>query len=151
MRIGLIILLLFSGQVMAYWAPKSDSQLICESEYIVYGDFSSAPRNINLIHEGVYLSFINIQAVLLSPDHAQGNESSQWLAFQVPSPNAPISSDMLFFKEGKKGLWFLKDAVNTSDYFIVNHPAQFKVMELESPEYNKWMKRLTANSCRKPS
>ncbi|WP_146153864.1 hypothetical protein [Photobacterium sanctipauli] len=131
---------------MAYWAPKPDSQLVCESEFIVYGSYDARSKPTEVTPPGIHLAYIDVQAILAAPaEHMNINK----LALKVPSPGAPVSSDMLFFQQGQQGLWFLSRTQDSAVYFTVRHPAQFKEMAIDGAELNDWKQRLSSFSCKK--
>lgn len=126
-----LILFFSSTYTMAYWAEKSDTTLINEADIIVYAQYQGASVLKSSLSEGpVHLGILKPTRIL------KGAKNQEVFFLKLYNPDAPISSDMLFFKVNQTGLWFLKLVPGSKGLYQVTHPSQFK--DIPESEIKHW-------------
>lgn len=118
--------LLISESAVASWAKMSDEQLF-EFPVIVYGQYLGT----SLIKNDKTTALTNL-GVIKPLIVLKGAKEQNLYFIKAHSPNTPISSDMLFFKPGQTGVWFLQPVTNSQGLYQITHPSQYQnISELE--------------------
>jgi hypothetical protein len=118
----------------AMWAKLTDSELVAKSQLIVRGELvavkwlqpkDGSPR--------VWVGEIRVESAL------KGSDDLETALLALPSPEGPRSSTDLGYREGQRGLWFLRVRhPEGSDLYLADHPQRFvphskvdRIQELE--------------------
>lgn len=122
---------------MAYWAKMSDEELVNRSSVIVYGEYLGESE-IKLPSQKMPINLGIISAFQL----LKGKKAAKFFFVNRPPQNAPMRSDILYFKAGQSGLWFLKGLAESAGIYEITHPSQFLPLKEGSSELNNWKKRI---------
>ena len=103
------------------WAKLTDPELVAKSQLIVRGELVEVKRLPP--KEGappIWVGEIRIESVLKGP-----GELGEALLV-LPSPDGPRSSTDLGYREGHRGLWFLRvRPPEGSGLYLADHPQRF--------------------------
>jgi hypothetical protein len=122
--------LFISESAVASWAKMSDLQL-STFPVIVYGEYiGTSALKLDNNTALTTLGVINASVVLKGP-------TTQEVYFiKTPPLNTPVRSDMLFFKPGQVGIWFLQPVINSQGLYQINHPSQY--LSAETSDIERW-------------
>jgi len=124
--------LLWSECAVASWEKMSDEELAI-LPVIVYGQYLGT----SLVKTGKDSTQINLGVIKVLRALKGRNDDGIYF-IKAYSPNAPISSDMLFFKGGQIGIWFLQPVIDSEGLFQITHPSQFQRISENSAKFEHW-------------
>ncbi len=123
---------------MSYWAAeKTEDSLVKGSDVIVYAQYLG--ESIIKISDKKFQMNLG---VLSQTQVLKGNVPSALVFIKRYNPDVPLSSDMLFFKPGQSGLWFLKKIPGSTGLYQITHPSQYKNISNDSHELKLWQEKL---------
>ncbi|BCG65052.1 MAG: hypothetical protein methR_P2865 [Methyloprofundus sp.] len=134
--ISLFVLLFFVQNSHADWAAISDKAL-AEADLIVYGQYLG--QSTLKTQDQDIPSYIG---VLLKAKTLKGVNSASVIFIKRYSLKSPFRSDMLHFRLGQSGVWFLNLVPNTENLYQLTHPSQFKEIAEDSVELKNWQQQL---------
>lgn len=113
---------MFSTSGAAIWAPMTLAELAARSELIVVGGLTAIE---NQSADSRDVGKITIEQVLKAPASQRQVASVRLL---LPSATRPISSDVVTYKQGQRGIWFLRrdPASPESPRYLADHPDRLK-------------------------
>ncbi len=120
---------------MASWAQMPDERLQSQSQLIVYAQYLG-DSVIEIDNKKFNLGILNVSKVL------KGQISSAFVFIKTPAPSQGLRSDMIFFKSGQSGLWFLKPVSNLKGIYHISHPSQFQQTTPSGDIVKYWQQRL---------
>lgn len=89
----------------AIWAPMTLQELVDKSDVIVVG---------RLTANGT----ITVEDALRMPAGARLTE----VRLSLPSPSRPVASDVVTYKPGQHGIWFLRRDPAVAGAYLADHP-----------------------------
>lgn len=104
----------------AMWAELSDTQLIEASDVIIIAEMVDRKQ---IIRDQVKLSI----GILKVSEVLKGNKHQTEFLLVLPSPDAPRKSDDIFYKNGQKGMWFLRQyrPAGEPNLYLADNPQRF--------------------------
>lgn len=124
--------LLMVENTVASWVKMSDEQLL-RFPIIIYGEYmGTSPIKVDKNSTLTNLGVIKTLFVL------KGAKGQRLHFIKAHDFNTPISSDMLFFEPGQKGVWFLQPVKNSQGLYQINHPSQYQHITEKSSELERW-------------
>jgi len=117
---------------VASWVKLSEEQLL-EFPIIIYGEYMGT----SLIKAGKYSPLTNL-GVISTSFVLKGAKNQRLHFIKSHDLNTPISSDMLFFEPGQKGIWFLQPVKNSQGLYQINHPSQYQYITEKNNELERW-------------
>lgn len=132
---ALLALLFFVQNSYADWAAISDKAL-SEADLIIYGQYLGQSA-LKIQDQG-----LSVNLGVLKIEKTLKGRSSPVVFIKRYSLKGPFRSDMLHFKVGQSGLWFLNLAPNTEGIYQLTHPSQFKELADDSSELKHWQQTL---------
>lgn len=134
--IALLALLFFVQSSYADWAAISDKAL-AEADLIVYGQYLGQSA-LKTQHQDIpsYLGVLHKAKTL------KGANGASVIFIKRYSLKGPFRSDMLHFRAGQSGLWFLNLVPNTENLYQLTHPSQYKEIAEDSGELKNWQQQL---------
>ncbi len=121
---------------VASWAKMSDEEL-ATLPVIVYGQYlGTSLIKMDENSTQVNLGVLKVLKVL------KGGNHNELYFIKGHSPSKPISSDMLFFKTGQTGMWFLQPVIHSEGLYQITHPSQFQSISKNSSEFKRWQSLL---------
>jgi hypothetical protein len=113
--------MLESAMISAMWAKLTDPELVAKSQLIVRGELAVVNR---LPAKGdsppLWAGEIRVESVLKGP------ADLEVALLALPPPEGPRSSTDLVYREGHRGLWFLRVLPpEGSGLYLADHPQRF--------------------------
>jgi hypothetical protein len=117
----LIPTLFISSIASASWAKLSSEALIEQTNVAVVGEFIGTTRiSSQEVGKELIVGVIKIESVLV------GSIQDDLLLIVIRKAGYPLSSSIINFNKGEKGLWLLKQYSSANSLlYSVNHPQQF--------------------------
>jgi hypothetical protein len=118
----------------AMWAKLTDPELVAKSDLIVRGELIGVTRTQPTADSPpLWVGTIRVDSVLKGPP------ALTVALLALPSPEGPRSSTDLGYREGQRGLWFLRVRhPEGSGLYLADHPQRFvphskadRIQELE--------------------
>ena len=119
-----LILILNVATANAMWAKLTDTELVEQSDVIITAELTGHTQaTINQVEFDV--GVLKVEEVL------KGDKNQAVIHLALPSTEGPRKSDDIFYKEGQKGLWFLREreAEGESGIYLADHPQRFLSIE----------------------
>lgn len=140
--VGLMValgLVLAANKGGAMWAELSDQELIESSEIIATGTLIGTTR-VTIPPKGVdlILGVLRIETVL------KGDAGRKVALIVLPAPTPGfITTDLMTYKTGQSGLWFLEPRARAEQgLYHANHPQRFLPFGTAADDIEKFKKLL---------
>lgn len=130
--LAVLFYLVLCKSTMASWQTMTDAQLT-ELPIIVYGEYVGA----SVVSSDQNTPSLNL-GVIRAINVLKGKPNDGLYFIKGYPPSRPISSDMLFFKAGQTGLWFLQPVQDSQGIYQITHPSQFQNLAPNSAELDRW-------------
>jgi hypothetical protein len=112
---------LFGGGALAMWEKMSDAELLQRSDLIVVGTW----QGLALPPSGSAAVTPTVGVVAVS-EVLKGPATTTRALVVVPAPDAPRSSNDLYYRVGDTGLWLLrKRPGEQANLYLADHPQRF--------------------------
>ena len=107
------------------WARMTEDELLQRSDLIALGELVGTTRRQEPgRQEELLLGVIQVEEVL------KGRLDLSRILLRLPSPGAPQVSTSLSYKQGQRGLWFLRAwKPEESPIYLADHPQRFLPIE----------------------
>ncbi len=116
----------FNANAQAMWTGMTDIELVKNSELIITGSFiGSTPVYITADKKRLNLGVLKVEKTF------KGKKSDIVLIRVTDQAGLPQRSDILIYKTGQTGLWFLKEDRHNKGIYLVDHPQRFVPARLQ--------------------
>ncbi len=104
----------------AMWAKLSDSELIEKSDIIITAELIGQTQ-VSINQSKFVVGVLRIKEVL------KGDKCQSVTLLALPPTEGPHSSSDIFYKDGQKGLWFLRERKNkgVTGIYLADQPQRF--------------------------
>ncbi len=122
---GYLVLIIALGFIIslqsanAMWVKLSDTELVEKSDVIITAELIGQTQ-VDINQAKFVVGVLKVEEVL------KGDKYQTIILLALPSAESPRSSTDIFYKDGQKGLWFLREKVEReSGIYLADHPQRF--------------------------
>ena len=124
--IGYFVLIFALGFIIslqtanAMWVKLSDTELVEKSDVIITAELIGQTQ-VDINQAKFVVGVLKVEEVL------KGDKDQTIIMLALPSAEGPHSSTDIFYKDGQKGLWFLRKrkVKEESGIYLADHPQRF--------------------------
>ena len=102
------------------WVKLSDTELVEKSDVIITAELIGQTQ-VNINQAKLVVGALKVADVL------KGKKGQTVILLALPSAEIPRSSTDIFYKDGQKGLWFLRErkVEGEAGIYLADHPQRF--------------------------
>ena len=123
---GYLVILIALGFIIslqsanAMWVKLSDTELVEKSEVIITAELIGQTQ-VDINQAKFVVGVLKVEEVL------KGDKDLAVILLALPSAESPRSSTDIFYKDGQKGLWLLRErkVKGESGIYLADHPQRF--------------------------
>ena len=115
-----LVMIISLSTTNAMWAKLSDTELIEKSDVIITAELIGQTQ-VDINQAEFVVGVLKVEEVL------KGDKGLAVILLALPSSESPRSSTDIFYKDGQKGLWFLRErnAKGETGMYLADHPQRF--------------------------
>lgn len=119
-----LVLIISLQTANAMWVKLSDSELIEKSDVIITAELIGQTQ-VDINRVKLVIGVLKVEEVL------KGDKNQAVTLLALPSTEGPRSSTDILYKDGQKGLWFLREQKTESGtgIYLADHPQRFLSIE----------------------
>lgn len=125
--VGTVMVGLASGQQAGgFWSRLTLEELVEKSELIVIGELVAvrAPEGPRT-DVGTDVGIVRVEEVIYAK--VESATPVREVSLAIPSSRGILSSDMIFYRTGQRGVWFLREAPGTGgEMYLADHPQRLQ-------------------------
>ena len=123
---GYLVLIIALGFIIslqtanAMWVKLSDTELVEKSDVVITAELIGQTQ-VNINQATFVVGVLKVEEVL------KGDQGQTIILLALPSAEGSRSSTDIFYKDGQKGLWFLRKrkVKGESGIYLADHPQRF--------------------------
>ena len=123
---GYLVLIIALGFIIslqsanAMWVKLSDTELVEKSDVIITAELIGQTQ-VDINQAKFVVGVLKVEEVL------KGDKDLAVILLALPSAEGPRSSTDIFYKDGQKGLWLLRErkVKGESGIYLADHPQRF--------------------------
>jgi hypothetical protein len=123
---GYLVLIIVLGFIIslqtanAMWVKLSDTELVEKSDVIITAELTGQTQ-VDINQAKFVVGVLKVEEVL------KGDKGQTVILLALPSAEGPRSSTDIFYKDGQKGLWFLREqkAESGTGIYLADQPQRF--------------------------
>ncbi len=104
----------------AMWVKLSDTELVEKSDVVITAELIGQTQ-VDINQARFVVGVLKVEEVL------KGDKGQTIILLALPSTEGPRSSTDIFYKDGQKGLWLLRErkVKGESGIYLADHPQRF--------------------------